>query len=195
MRSLLMFAVLAGSPALAADGAALLAASELPMKAKEARDSGLDADQVVSAIDAAKGASLSAADTAEMLGATGPLVKEHGAVENFGDFVKGKLEEGLRGQDLANAIKAEHENKGKGGGKPAPKDGEAPKPDTKPDAKPDPKPVTRPVQKPGPLTRPGSGGTTRPGGGATRPSSGGGDAPKPRPSGGGGGMTRPGGAR
>ncbi|MCA9312482.1 MAG: hypothetical protein KDA21_14810 [Phycisphaerales bacterium] len=191
MRSLLMFAILAGAPALAADGEALKKAADLPMKAQELRDSGLDADQVVATLDAAKEAKLGAGETADLLGAAAPLVKEHGPVDNFGDLVKDKISEGLRGEDLAAAIKAAHEHKGKG-----------------PDAastKPDPAPTKpNPTTKPGPMTRPGGhkpSGITRPGGG-TRPApgpapkpGGGGTRPAPKPGGGGGGMTRPGGAR
>jgi hypothetical protein len=35
-------------------------------------------------------------------------IREHGPVDNFGAFVQRRLDEGLRGRDLADAIRAEH---------------------------------------------------------------------------------------
>jgi hypothetical protein len=42
-------------------------------------------------------------------------VREHGPIDNFGAFVQSKLDAGLRGRDLAAAIRAEHEARGNAG--------------------------------------------------------------------------------
>lgn len=43
--------------------------------------------------------------------------RDHRPVDNFGAFVQSRLQAGLRGQELAAAIRAEHAARGKGKGK------------------------------------------------------------------------------
>lgn len=100
----------------------IVAALDLPVRAQEARDAGIEEAAVDEALKAAKEKKLKAKDSAELLGAASDAAKEHGNTDNFGSFVKSKLEEGLRGKDLAAAIKAEHVANGKGKAKG--KDGE-----------------------------------------------------------------------
>ena len=40
--------------------------------------------------------------------------REHGPIDNFGAFVQARLASGLRGKELADAIRAEHRMRGKG---------------------------------------------------------------------------------
>ena len=43
-------------------------------------------------------------------------IDEHGPTDNFGAFVQSKLDQGLRGRELSDAIRAEHAAHGKGKG-------------------------------------------------------------------------------
>ncbi len=193
--------LLAAAPALAEDEASEEEAEEteedsepahdfkrfdLPMKAKEAREAGLDADVVAAVIDATVEAELGPADAAHVLAITAPLVEEHGALDEYAELVAHKLGQGLRGEELAESLKEAHES-------PAAEAGAASSPKSKKPTKPigkkpnfnnrkplNPKPVRN-----GKLTRPGSKPKPRPSGG------GGGGGGR----GGGGGLTRPGGAR
>lgn len=123
MRNILLcLAALAGG-ALAQDGADqasrrddILAALELPSAAQSLRDKGVDKAQVKEAVQAAKGRKLKAREARDLMKDTGAAVDEHGPVDNFGAFVKGKLDAGLRGKDLAAAIREEHVVRGKGKG-------------------------------------------------------------------------------
>jgi hypothetical protein len=94
-------------------------AIQLPAAAQQLRDKGLPASEVATAVNAAKESGLPASDAADLLeeGAKGPNL------DNFGKFVKSKLDEGLRGRDLANAIHEEKESRGKTGKGP---DGQGP---------------------------------------------------------------------
>lgn len=102
--------------ALAADGESLKHAADLPVLAHELRGQGVPDGDVGKAIAAAKGKGLKAEEAADVLEEADKDVKEHGPVDNFGAFVQSKLDEGLRGKELAAAIKAEHVAKGKGKG-------------------------------------------------------------------------------
>jgi hypothetical protein len=102
--------------AFAADGEALKQAAELPVLAHDLRGSGLDTNEVDKAVAIAKDKGLKTEEATEVLRETKKDVDEHGPVDNFGAFVQSKLDEGLRGTDLAAAIKAEHQANGKGKG-------------------------------------------------------------------------------
>lgn len=52
----------------------------------------------------------------EILVAERDAALEHGPTDNFGAFVQARLDEGLRGRELAAAIRAEHAARGKGRG-------------------------------------------------------------------------------
>ena len=100
-------------------------AGDLPRLAQELRDKGLDASEVRAALAAAQSAQLPAKDAAMVLKESVEPVTEHGPIENFGSFVKAKLDSGLRGKDLSSAIRSEHKKRGIGG-KPKPGQGKNP---------------------------------------------------------------------
>ena len=56
-----------------------------------------------------------ASEAHDVLQAANDAAKEHGPVDNFGAFVQAQLASGLRGRALAQAIRAEHVRRGKGG--------------------------------------------------------------------------------
>ena len=92
----------------------ILAAAELPVVAVQIRNDGVAASQVQAAIDAMAASRLRAHEARLLLVEERDAIREHGPVDNFGAFVQSKLAAGLRGRDLASAIKAEHAARGKG---------------------------------------------------------------------------------
>ncbi|MDP1660923.1 MAG: hypothetical protein Q8L55_03325, partial [Phycisphaerales bacterium] len=68
------------------------------------------------ALKAAKNKGVRAGDMADMTKEHSRAIDEHGPTDNFGAFVQGKLDQGLRGQALSDAIRAEHAARGKGKG-------------------------------------------------------------------------------
>lgn len=115
----------------------LVKASKLPRKATEVRAKGVPASDVKEAMAAAKSKGVKAGDMAEVAEEHGKAVDEHGPIDNFGAFVKAKLDEGLRGRELAAAIRAEHAKRGKGKGFKPDKGPPSDKGKGKPEAKPD----------------------------------------------------------
>jgi hypothetical protein len=93
----------------------ILGALDLPIKAQALRKAGADEKEVKAGLKAAKDKKAHPKDVAELLDAAAKATKEHGPVDNFGAFVQSKLDAGLRGKDLAEAIRAEHEARGKKG--------------------------------------------------------------------------------
>jgi hypothetical protein len=93
----------------------ILGALDLPIKAQALRKAGADEKEVKAGLKAAKDKKAHPKDVAELLDAAAKATKEHGPVDNFGAFVQEKLGAGLRGKDLAEAIRAEHEARGKKG--------------------------------------------------------------------------------
>ena len=104
-------------PAKGADRDEILAAIELPGKAQALRNKGVEKAQVREALRAARGKKLKAKQARDLLEGAEGAVNENGPIDNFGAFVKSKLAEGLRGRELASAIRAEHKARGKGKGK------------------------------------------------------------------------------
>ncbi len=92
-------------------------AAELPFVAQELRAGGLPEGEVRVALKAFREAKLSAGDAEQALTAAEQGVKRSGPIDNFGAFVQSQLDSGLRGRQLAEAIRAEHEARGKGGGR------------------------------------------------------------------------------
>jgi hypothetical protein len=111
----------------AAQGPTILDAIDLPVAAERARRAGIPEDQVRDALSAVKEKGEKPDKAKHMLDAAGAAAEESGPTDNFGAFVRSQLAEGKRGQDLAAAIRAEHQAHGKG--KPAhaggPPDGKA----------------------------------------------------------------------
>lgn len=102
--------------------AQIIAAAELPVVAAQARNDGIAADQVRTAIEAMRRSRVRAADARVVLEEARNARREHGPVDNFGAFVQSRLDAGLRGRELAAAIRAEHVARGRGRGNAANRD-------------------------------------------------------------------------
>jgi hypothetical protein len=113
MRTLLFFTLLV-APSWASDSTDLQRAIELPARADGLRNAGVKEDQVRQALGAARDKQLGADEAEQVLESAEKAAKEDGPVDNFGDFVQSKLDEGLRGRELAQAIREEHAKNGKG---------------------------------------------------------------------------------
>jgi len=94
----------------------LLRAIRLPEAAEQAREEGVPAEEVKKVLEAARGRDLPAGETEAIMVEETRAVRDNGQIDNFGSFVKSKLDEGLRGRDLSDAIRAEHAARGKGRG-------------------------------------------------------------------------------
>lgn len=92
----------------------VLAAAELPVSADEARREGAPDGVIRQVLAAMQSANVPAAEAREVLDEERAAMREHGPVDNFGAFVQAKLDAGLRGRELAAAIRAEHQRRGKG---------------------------------------------------------------------------------
>ncbi|MEN8006573.1 MAG: hypothetical protein ABFS42_06125 [Candidatus Krumholzibacteriota bacterium] len=91
-------------------------AAELITASKEAREAGIPEEEVAKVLKDARERGLSPRETEGILSESTSAVEESGPVDNFGGFVQAKLDEGLRGKELAAAIHAEHRQHGKGKG-------------------------------------------------------------------------------
>ena len=96
---------------------AVLRAIDLPRAAEELRRAGVPVEEVRTAIETARRRQMPAAEAEEVLAETSRAVEENGPIENFGAFVQAQLDSGLRGRDLAAAIRAEHQRMGIGRGR------------------------------------------------------------------------------
>ena len=122
LRAIVAIAALC-SPAVAAttdapqpDTVRIAAALDLPRVAHDLRKRGVVDAEVGKALHAARDKGLRSDEAKEALEASAEAIDEHGHIDNFGDFVKSQLAEGLRGRELAAAIRAEHAANGKGKG-------------------------------------------------------------------------------
>ena len=93
----------------------LIAAAQLPVSANAARNEGVTSDEVRAVLDAMRTKNVPANEAKDILDEARAARRDHGPVDNFGAFVQTKLDAGLRGRDLAAAIRAEHAARGKGG--------------------------------------------------------------------------------
>ena len=94
----------------------LLRAIRLPEAAEQARREGVPAAEVKEVLEAARSRNLPAGDTETIMVEETRAVREKGQIDDFGSFVRSKLDEGLRGRELSDAIRAEHAARGKGKG-------------------------------------------------------------------------------
>ncbi|MEJ2215200.1 MAG: hypothetical protein P8099_01170 [Gemmatimonadota bacterium] len=94
----------------------LLQAILLPTVAQTLRDGGIPDADVKVAVVSARNSNVAAGDLTVVFRQTVTTVQEHGPIENFGAFVQQQLRAGLRGQALAQAIRAEHARRGIGRG-------------------------------------------------------------------------------
>lgn len=94
----------------------LLSAAELPIVALQVRQAGVPNDQIRTALEALRTKGVRANEARDIFDEERSAAREHGPVDNFGAFVQSKLDAGLRGRDLAAAIRAEHAARGIGRG-------------------------------------------------------------------------------
>ena len=92
----------------------LRAAMEIPIRSAEIREAGVPDREVRSILDVFQRRRLPATDVMTILTAERDGAREHGPTDNFGAFVQARLDQGLRGRELAAAIRAEHARNGKG---------------------------------------------------------------------------------
>ena len=128
MKFLLLFTMvlILATPALAQDDAEPIReptlleraqrAAELIQASQEARAAGIPEEEVKDVLEGARDRGLTPEETEEVLSESTAAVEESGPVDNFGAFVQARLDEGLRGKELAAAIHEEHKLHGKGKG-------------------------------------------------------------------------------
>jgi hypothetical protein len=92
----------------------ILTAALLPVSAAEARDAGVPDAQVRDILGVLRRTRLSADDAWRVLDEEVRVVREGGPKDNFGAFVQTQLDAGLRGRELAEAIREEHRRQGIG---------------------------------------------------------------------------------
>ena len=113
--------LLLGPAALAAQSEAptlaarVAAAAALPALAQEIRGSGVTETELTSLFDVLRTKNIPAPDAKVVLEEEWSAAREHGPVRGLGSFVQARLDEGLRGRELAAAIRAEHAARGTGG--------------------------------------------------------------------------------
>lgn len=94
----------------------VLEAILLPGITQEARRAGIPDEDIAEVIDVARERDLPPEERREILEGATEVARETGPIDNFGAFVQSRLAEGLRGRALADAIRAEHQLRGKGKG-------------------------------------------------------------------------------
>ena len=89
---------------------------KLPEEARLAREAGIPDEEIREVMKEARKRKLGPRETGTILKEGSRASKENGNIEHFGAFVKERLNQGMRGKDLANAIHEEHRQRGKGKG-------------------------------------------------------------------------------
>jgi hypothetical protein len=89
---------------------------QLPEVTREARQLGVPESDIRAIFNTARERRVPAGELTEIWIGENASIREHGPVDNFGAFVQERLRQGLRGRDLAAAIRAEHAARGKGKG-------------------------------------------------------------------------------
>jgi hypothetical protein len=131
-----LIGILALAPSLSAQGAAgapqtrvptaadsaILRAIDLPRVMQRAREAGIPDSSIRGVMDRMRQRGIPAEDAATAVGMEVEAVERGGDRNNFGAFVRSQVESGLRGRELAAAIRAERERRGMGpesrGGRP-----------------------------------------------------------------------------
>jgi hypothetical protein len=86
----------------------------LPQKTDEARRAGVPDGSLQSILDILRKGDVTPQEATSILDVETAAVREHGPTDNFGAFVQAQLASGKRGQELAAAIRAEHQRNGRG---------------------------------------------------------------------------------
>lgn len=86
----------------------------LPQKTDEARRAGVPDGSLQSILDVLRTGEVTPQEASSILDVETAAVREHGPTDNFGAFVQAQLAAGKRGQELAAAIRAEHQRNGHG---------------------------------------------------------------------------------
>jgi hypothetical protein len=95
--------------------ARIAAAAALPALADEIRGAGVANRDLATMLEIFGERRIPATDARLLLDEEWKAAREHGPVPGLGRFVRGRLDEGLRGRALADAIRAEHAARGTGG--------------------------------------------------------------------------------
>ena len=93
----------------------ITAAAALPALADQVRGAGVAVHDLSALLEAFGAARVPATEASVILNEEWTAAREHGPVPGMGSFVQARLAEGLRGRDLAAAIRREHVTRGKGG--------------------------------------------------------------------------------
>ncbi|HEU6450679.1 MAG TPA: hypothetical protein VFT57_04610 [Gemmatimonadaceae bacterium] len=94
----------------------ILSAAKLPVSTAQAREEGTPSDVIRKVLEVMMGARVPAGEAHDVIDEERAARRENGPVDNFGAFVQSQLAAGLRGRELAAAIRAEHAARGKGHG-------------------------------------------------------------------------------
>jgi hypothetical protein len=97
----------------------ILIAAQLPVSAAQARNEGIPNGDLRAVLEAMRTARVPAHEARVIIDEERQARRDHGPVDNFGAFVQSRLQAGLRGRELAAAIRAEHVARGKGGNRAA----------------------------------------------------------------------------
>lgn len=99
----------------AADSA-ILRAIDLPRTMQRAREAGVPDSSLRGVLERMRQRGIPAGDATAGIGMEVEAVERGGDRNNFGAFVRAQVESGLRGRELAAAIRAERERRGMGAG-------------------------------------------------------------------------------
>ncbi len=118
-RTMVLMALALAAPAAAQESGGspvdrFLMAAHLPTAAREARFLGVPERDLQTLFATAREQRMPAANLAELFNEENDAIRQHGPIDNFGAFVQQQLRSGLRGRDLAAAIRAEHVARGMG---------------------------------------------------------------------------------
>jgi hypothetical protein len=96
----------------------LRAAMQLPAIVDSVKkNSGMPEREVNEVIAEIKRRRMPASEARDVLQEANAAIRDHGPLDNFGAFVKARLDAGLRGRALAQAIRQEHARRGIGKGR------------------------------------------------------------------------------
>lgn len=111
----LMAIALAAPPTLAAQDGSLLdrirTTMNLPVRTAEARDAGVPDERVRGTVWDIFRSGVPAEDATRIFDEEVRIVREGGSKDNFGAFVRSRVEAGVRGRELAEQIHREHERR------------------------------------------------------------------------------------